>query len=65
MGRHVQSLFGDCSIVKNKNWANILIMFWGVMFAGVVGTIENTLVPKILELALCVPTFKPMKALIH
>jgi hypothetical protein len=62
LGRHVQSLFGECSIVKNKKWANILMMFWGMMFAGVIGAIENTLVLKILELALCVPTCKPMKA---
>ncbi len=41
------------------------MMFWGMLFAGIVGMIENTLAPKILELALCVPTFKPMKALIH
>jgi hypothetical protein len=67
MGRHVQSLFWDCSIVKNKKLVIILMMFWGMMFAGVgvVGTIENTLAPKILELALCVPTFEPIKALIH
>jgi hypothetical protein len=41
------------------------MMFWGIMFAGVVGAIENTLAPKILESALCIPRFKPMKALIH
>jgi hypothetical protein len=40
-------------------------MFWCMMFAGVVGTIEDTLLPKILILALCMPTFEPMKALIH
>jgi hypothetical protein len=45
--------------------AKILMMFWGMMFAGVVGVIENTLAPKILESTLCVLTFKPMKALIH
>ncbi len=48
-----------------KKWAYILIMFWCMMFAGVVGTIEDTLLPKILESALCMPTFEPMKALIH
>jgi hypothetical protein len=63
--RKVQSLFRDCSIVKNKTQANILIMFWGMMFAGVVSAIENTLAPKIVELVLCLPKFKPMKALIH
>jgi hypothetical protein len=64
LGRHGQSLFGECSVVKKKR-ANILMMFWGMMLAGVVSAIENTLAPKILELALCVPTFKPMKASIH
>jgi hypothetical protein len=37
------------------------MMFWGMMFAGVVSAIENTLAPKILELTFCIPTFKPMK----
>jgi hypothetical protein len=41
------------------------MMFWGMVFAGVVSAIENTLVPKILELALCVLTFKAMEVLIH
>jgi hypothetical protein len=65
LGRHVQSLFGECSIVKNKKWVKILMMFWGMMFAGAVGAIENTLAPKILELVLCIPTFKPMKVSIN
>jgi hypothetical protein len=41
------------------------MMFWCMMFAGVVGMIEDTLLPKILELALCMPTFEPIKVLIH
>jgi hypothetical protein len=41
------------------------MMFWCIMCAGVVRAIENTFLPKILELALCIPTFEPMKALIH
>ncbi len=36
-----------------------------MVFAGVVGTIEDTLMPKILELALCMLTFEPIKVLIH
>ncbi len=40
-------------------------MFGGMMFTGVVGEIENTLEPKILELALWFPIFKQIKALIH
>jgi hypothetical protein len=35
------------------------------MFAGVAGAIEDNLPPKILELVLRMPTFEPMKALIH
>jgi hypothetical protein len=58
-------LFGDCNIVENKKRAYILMMFWGMMFTGVAGAIENTLAPRILELALFIPTFQPMKALIH
>ncbi len=41
------------------------MIFGGMMFAGVVGAIEYTLAPKILELGLHVFTFKPMEALIH
>jgi hypothetical protein len=43
----------------------MLKMCWCMMFAGVVGAIEDTLLPKILELALRRSTFEPMKALIH
>jgi hypothetical protein len=57
LGRHVQSLFRECSIVKNKKMGNHLMMFWCMMFAGVVSVIKDTLVPKILELALCMSTF--------
>ncbi len=35
------------------------------VFAGVAGAIEDTLLPKILELALRMPTFEPMKLLMH
>jgi hypothetical protein len=42
------------------------MMFWCMMFDGVlIGTIEDTLLPKILELALRMSKFEPMKALIH
>ncbi len=56
----MRSLFGKCSIVKNKKMG---ILFddglgWGMMFAGVVGTIEDILLPKILELALHMPAFE-------
>ncbi len=64
-GRYMQSLFRESSILKNKKWAYILMMFWCMMLAGVVRMIEDTLLPKILEFALRMLTFKPMKALIH
>jgi hypothetical protein len=35
------------------------------MFAGVVSAIEDTLLPKILELASRMSTFEPMKSLTH
>jgi hypothetical protein len=60
----MQSLFGESGIVKNKKRAYIL-MFWCMMFAGVVGAIEDTLLPKILQLVSRMSTFEPMKALIH
>jgi hypothetical protein len=43
----------------------ILMMFRYLIFAGVVGMIEDTLLPKILALALLMSTFEQMKALIH
>ncbi len=64
-GRHMQSLFGESGIGKNQKCTYILMMFWCMMCAGVVGTIEDSLLPKILELTLCMSTFEPMKALIH
>jgi hypothetical protein len=41
------------------------MIFWCMMFAGVVGAIEDTILPKILGLVLRMSTFEPMKALIH
>jgi hypothetical protein len=64
-GRHTGSLFGECGTSKNKKWAYILMMFWCMMFAGVVGAIEDALLPKILELVLQMPTFELIKLLIH
>jgi hypothetical protein len=62
----MQSLyFGESDIVKNKKWAYILLMLCCMMFVGVFSAIEDTFLPKILGLALCMPTFEPMKALIH
>jgi hypothetical protein len=64
-GNMCNHCLGTVVLSKTKKWANILMMFWGMMFAGVVGTIENTFALKILELALCISSFKPMNALIQ
>jgi hypothetical protein len=56
-------LFGECGIVKIKKWVYILMMLWCMMFAGVVCAIEDALLPKILELALRMPTFARREAL--
>ncbi len=41
------------------------MMFWCMMFAGVVSAIEDTLFPKILELVLGMPIFEITKVLIN
>jgi hypothetical protein len=47
-------LYGQLVAVEDVKWADILMVSCWVVFAGVVGTIENTFLPKIYELALCV-----------
>jgi hypothetical protein len=54
---YICSLFWEFCIIKNIKWAYFLMVFRGVVFSGVVGTIENTLAPKISELVLCIATF--------
>ncbi len=61
----MHSLFGDCSIIKNKKMGKHFVDVLGMVFTGVVGATENTLALKILELALHVSKFESMKALIH
>jgi hypothetical protein len=46
------SLCGQLVAVEDVKWADVLMVF-----AGIVGSIVNTFVPKIFELALCVAAF--------
>ena len=41
------------------------MVFRGVMFACVIGSIEDAFTPEILELALGIPALEPVKTLIH
>ena len=42
-----------------------LVVFRVMMFAGVIGSIEDAFMPEILELALGISALEPMKTLIH
>ncbi len=58
MSLHVGlSLWGQLVAVKNVKWADVLMVSCRVVFAGIVGLIENTFSPKIFELALCIVAF--------
>jgi hypothetical protein len=58
MSLHVGFLLcGQLVAVEDVKWADVLMVSCRVVFAGVVGTIENTFSPKIYELALCVVAF--------
>ena len=50
-------LFGQLVTVEDIKFADILMVLWWVMFTGVVGTVENTFLPKIYELPLSVAAF--------
>ena len=46
--------------VEDLKWVDILMVSLWVVFAGVVGAIENTFLPKIFELALGVAAFNQL-----
>ena len=50
-------LCGQLVTVEHVKWADALMVSRQVVFAGVVGAIENTFSPKIFELALGVAAF--------
>jgi hypothetical protein len=58
MSLHVGfSLCRQLVTVKDLKWADVLMMSCMVVFAGVVGSIENTFSPKIFELVLRIAAF--------
>jgi hypothetical protein len=50
-------LCGQLAAVEDVKWADGLMVSCRVVFAGIVGSIENTFLPKIFELVLCVAAF--------
>ena len=51
------SLNGQLVAVEDIKFSDILMMPCWVVFAGVVGTVEDAFSPKIFELALCIAAF--------
>ena len=51
------SLFRQLVAVEDIKFSNILVVPCWVVFAGVVGTVEDAFAPKIFELALCIAAF--------
>jgi hypothetical protein len=47
-------LCGQLASVEDVKWVDVLMVSCRVVFAGVVGLIKNTFLPKIFELTLCV-----------
>ncbi len=47
-------LCGQLVAAEDVKWADVLMVSCRVVFAGVVGSIENTFSPKIFELTLCI-----------
>ena len=54
-----------CNGVVDVVGAYSLMMFGGVVLAGVVSTIVSTSAPEIEKLTLCVSAFEPVEALVH
>ncbi len=58
MSLHVGGLLcGQLVAVEDIKRADVLMVSCRVVFAGVVGSIENTFSPKIFDLPLCVVAF--------
>jgi hypothetical protein len=51
------SLLGQLVAVEDIKFSDILMVPCWVVFAGVVGTVEDAFLPKIFELALCIAAF--------
>ncbi len=51
--------------VKDIEGAHLLMMIGCMVFAGIVGSVEDAFVPKVLELVLSIPVFEPVEMLVH
>ncbi len=51
--------------VKDVEGTHLLMMLGCMVFAGVVGSVEDAFAPKVPELALSIPTFEPVETLVH
>ncbi len=51
--------------VEEVEGVHLLMMFGCVVFAGIVGSVEDAFVPEVLELSLSFPEFEPVETLAH
>jgi hypothetical protein len=51
--------------VKDVEGAHLLMMLGCMVFAGVVGSVEDAFAPKVPELVLSILAFEPVETLIH
>ncbi len=51
--------------VEDIERAHLLMMFGCMVFAGIVGSVEDAFAPEVLELLLSIPAFEPVETLVH
>ncbi len=51
--------------VKEVGGVHLLMMLGCMVFAGVVGSVEDAFAPNVTELALSIPAFEPVETLVH
>ncbi len=51
--------------VEDVEGVHLLMMFGCMVFAGIVGSVEDAFAPEVLELLLSIPAFEPVEMLVH
>jgi hypothetical protein len=51
--------------VKDIEGAHLLMMFGCMVFASVVGSVEDAFASEVLESSLIIPAFEPVETLVH
>jgi hypothetical protein len=51
--------------VKDVEGMHLLMMLGCMVFAGIVGSVEDAFAPKVSELALSIPAFEPVEMVVH